>query len=422
MVTDLCRTKAHFFLDAVKKEIRKISTSFTSQTQNGNSTVAYPILIVKGSDNGLFNRIKDHMLKYDKYMTCEDKRTSGTLVFKFKVSDETETFLTTYGEEKSADHENGSETITIDPKIRLDSLKSLLRKAGLRSGLHCSDVKFANEESVAKCIATVYNCSKLQGERTLFYLLECGFNAYVGSKATVTLVELPNEEDYSVYFNDVISADCFPPKAKIEEEQKSKGGTEDNTSNGKPGDKNTAEEKVTPAPESSTPKPTAVQPVVVSIVSEPVATPNSPAMQMARLAYENLSGAEKVAFLHEYGKSLIPDEEEIVNRRKPQWEKDYALTFENNLRNTMKDEIHDDVTAEVTELLTPKLKNIVRPEVLDTAKKLAFNEMKDLLVLKFKGKYSIVPSDGVWKIFTGHNGKITIETVSIDDLLKQVKS
>ena len=165
-----------------------------------------------------------------------------------------------------------------------------------------------------------------------------------------------------------------------------------------------------------------MQPVVVPIVSEPpTVTPISPAMQMARLAYENLSGAEKVAFLHEYGKSLISDEEEIVNRRKPQWEKEYADQFEAELRNTMADEVFNNAEAAATERITPILRNALRPVVLDDAKKKAFGHMKDLLTRKFKGKYIIVPADGTWKVKTGHNGQVTIEsTISIDELMKEI--
>lgn len=431
MVTDQARTKAHFFLDTVKKEIRKISTSVTPKTENGNSTVAYPILMVRGSDNSLFNKVKEHMLKYDKYMTCEDRRSGGYLMFKFKVNDETENFLFSQGEQNSNtnDQENANNiTLTVDPKSRLDSLKSLLRKAGLKSGLHCSDVKFANDEALTKCVATVYNCSKLQGERTMYYLLECGFSAHVGSKPSVTLVDLPNVDDYSVYFKEEIGADCFPPRTKIEEEQRTaKGGTEDSVSDGKPGEvkvtdiTNAVQGSQVPSPTVVVPQQSVASVVVEPVIPESIAVPNSAQMQMARLAYEQLSGAEKVAFLHEYGKSLIPDEEEIVARRKPIWEKQYASQFEDELRNTMADEVFQNAEATAKERLTPILRNALRPEVLDEAKKNAFNHMKDLLTRKFKSKYSIVPADGTWKIRTAHNGTVIIEsTVSIDELMKEI--
>ncbi len=431
MVTDLARTKAHFFLDTLKKEIRKISTSVTPKTENGNSTVAYPILMVRGNDNGLFNRIKDYMLKYDKYMTCEDKRTNGYLVFKFKVSDDTESFLFSYGEENSnsnnQENASSSPVVSIDPKSRLDSLKSLLRKAGMRFGLHCSDVRFANDEAQSNCIATIYNCSKTQGERTMYYLLEAGVDAHVGSKLSITLVNLPNEADYTIFFKDELGTDCFPTKAKIDEEQRAlKGGTEDALSDGKPGEvKVTDNTNATPG--TQVPNPTvvapqqSVAPVAAQVIPEPIVMPNSAQMQMARLAYEQLSGTEKVAFLHEYGKSLIPDEEEIVNRRKPEWEKQYASQFENELRNTMADEVFQNAEAAARDRLTPILRNALRPEVLEDAKKNAFAHIKELLTKKFKSRYSIVPADGTWKVRTAHNGTIIVEsTISIEELMKEI--
>jgi hypothetical protein len=87
----------------------------------------------------------------------------------------------------------------------------------------------------------------------------------------------------------------------------------------------------------------------------------------------------------------------------------------------MADEVFQNAEATAKERLTPILRNALRPEVLDEAKKNAFNHMKDLLTRKFKSKYSIVPADGTWKIRTAHNGTVIIEsTVSIDELMKEI--
>ena len=152
-------------------------------------------------------------------------------------------------------------------------------------------------------------------------------------------------------------------------------------------------------------------------------------LAMVRATYEVLNGTDKVAFITEYGKALITDETEVerrINERldaeKLLWEKDYSKKFESDLRSKMADEIHDDVNMNAEARLRPTLKAELRSIVMQDVKAENLKDMRKILTAILKKDYVIIAQDKPFKmtVQTGSDNKARMvfeNTVTAEDLL-----
>lgn len=418
------------FFNHVKECLRKnVHGSFHSQILNNDSTNAMPLLHIKTPDENLRSLriyLRSNNFEYQKIIstTDEDRKHKGFMQVTLKNPAENLALLSSFT--KVAEIKDAPIVAITENEAQemIASFRKLIKATGGKNGHvknetscgHFDSINLYNKRTAdGRPIAAIYHGTRhTQAERTLELLLNVfDFEVELADKQpSIILITLNRGIDYASLTRGKMHK-YFPDYEVILAEQKASENVD--------GD----EKIVAPVVQSHFKKLQTRDEVVVHentvVITESNLVEESAFMKMAVMSFEQLSGAEKVLFLNKYGASLVPNENEILSKYYDKFKLQYAGEFERNLRATMADEIHDEVSHNEAARLEPILKNQLRPIVIAQCKDENKKDMERVLSGILSTDYLIVKQGGTLKIASSANGKLVLEgTVSAGELVKKI--